>query len=625
MQHPLQKFHHLAISKYCHLLFIIGMAFILLTLPLVAAQAKPDSMNTKTGTDTLKGRINVNSTEDSLNSGDGKCTLREALENSNNNNRTYVDCESGGSDVDTIVLSSRNHCLQSTGLRITDHLNITTNGGQATINGKCDEESIVGSVLYSSDSITINLSNLKITGGSNPNGGGIYITNDDNNLTLNDCVVSNNEATSTGGGISTIGYLTLINTVIENNTHGRSTCSSSGEISSMLGLGIYATGNLVVKNSTIRNNQSTLSCSSRTNMYPGAIMGGGIYSSGTLTMEQSTVDNNIVKHWGAYATTSSGGGLYNMGTALITNSTITNNHALLSAGGIHNSSRLTLRSSTVTHNSVDHGDERYDIFRGDYVTNDGEGGGINNWGILILSDTILSNNDAGEGMNCMGSINQVDHVISDDLAECAAPSVGSHIIIANPQLQDLDENGGATKTRALKQSSPAIDAGSCDADHDGVIDSTTDQRGEARVSGSACDIGAYERSTANSSQQSTTQPGSADTNKTTSSGSTESATAESTTEEDASPASSGASAETTESNDDDSTSTGTNSTTTATSAPADTASAATSTTSSSASGGSGSGCSLNKRQPFGSQFEKWVLMITILMMMAVRFKVKSSV
>jgi hypothetical protein len=53
-------------------------------------------------------------------------------------------------------------------------------------------------------------------------------------------------------------------------------------------------------------------------------------------------------------------------------------------------------------------------------------------------------------------------------------------------LGPLADNGGPTQTHALLPSSPAIDAG----DNNGCP--PTDQRGVARPSGLACDIGAYE-------------------------------------------------------------------------------------------------------------------------------------
>jgi hypothetical protein len=63
-------------------------------------------------------------------------------------------------------------------------------------------------------------------------------------------------------------------------------------------------------------------------------------------------------------------------------------------------------------------------------------------------------------------------------------------ITADPKLGSLTNNGGSTETHALQASSPARDAailvqatGDCP---------TSDQRGEPRPHGSACDLGSYE-------------------------------------------------------------------------------------------------------------------------------------
>ncbi len=56
----------------------------------------------------------------------------------------------------------------------------------------------------------------------------------------------------------------------------------------------------------------------------------------------------------------------------------------------------------------------------------------------------------------------------------------------NPLLDPLQDNGGPTFTHALLQGSPAIDAA-----HNAHCLST-DQRGQPRPHGTACDIGAYE-------------------------------------------------------------------------------------------------------------------------------------
>jgi hypothetical protein len=74
----------------------------------------------------------------------------------------------------------------------------------------------------------------------------------------------------------------------------------------------------------------------------------------------------------------------------------------------------------------------------------------------------------------------------DSATSCAFVGAGD-LASTDPFLDVLADNGGSTKTRALKPGSPAIDvaaAAGCPA---------SDQRGTARPQGAGCDIGAYER------------------------------------------------------------------------------------------------------------------------------------
>ena len=54
--------------------------------------------------------ITVNSTSDTLSSGDGACTLREAIINANGDAATYADCTAGSGD-DTISIPAGTYCL----------------------------------------------------------------------------------------------------------------------------------------------------------------------------------------------------------------------------------------------------------------------------------------------------------------------------------------------------------------------------------------------------------------------------------------------------------------------------------------------------------------------------------
>jgi len=114
------------------------------------------------------------------------------------------------------------------------------------------------------------------------------------------------------------------------------------------------------------------------------------------------------------------------------------------------------------------------------ITNNGSAavGSFN--GTIILRNSILAGNVAP---NCYAptgvTIAYEGANISDDDG-CGGPT---EIIIADPKLAPLADNGGPTKTRALMTGSPAINAGSsCSV--------SVDQRYVPRDS--VCDLGAYE-------------------------------------------------------------------------------------------------------------------------------------
>jgi hypothetical protein len=109
------------------------------------------------------------------------------------------------------------------------------------------------------------------------------------------------------------------------------------------GAGIYSEGTLTVANSIIDNNTA-----GRSGLGSGTGNGGGIFNSGTLTVTNSTIANNAAGY--------SGPGIadYNAGTITVTNSTIANNVGLDSYGAaiyIGGAITLTVTKSTVVGNS----------------------------------------------------------------------------------------------------------------------------------------------------------------------------------------------------------------------------------------------------------------------------------
>ena len=115
-----------------------------------------------------------------------------------------------------------------------------------------------------------------------------------------------------------------------------------------------------------------------------ASYGGGIVNNGTLGLEDIVFSN--------INNTGNGGGLFNDGFATLNDVTISHNTATTYAGGIYNQvgGVLTLTNATIHGNTV----------------TGGPGGGILNFGSVILSDVVIDHNVAsgsGGGLHTQGS------------------------------------------------------------------------------------------------------------------------------------------------------------------------------------------------------------------------------
>ncbi len=205
--------------------------------------------------------------------------------------------------------------------------------------------------------------------------------------------------------------------------------------------------------------------------------GGGIANSGSLTGWNLTIAFNQAA--------GGGGAVFNASasaTALL-NCTIFSNKVTASlggvGGGVENNGLLSVTNCTICQN---------------LTTNSfGDGGGIYSISSTnFISSSIIANNTSAngpdmegtfrsQGYNLVGKTNGssgfTNGIQNDQVGSISAP--------LNPLLGPLQDNGGPTATLALLPGSPAIDAG-------GVPVLTTDQRGRARPSGSAGDIGAFE-------------------------------------------------------------------------------------------------------------------------------------
>jgi CSLREA domain-containing protein len=339
--------------------------------------------------------ITVNTTADEQNT-NGKCSLREAVINANNNDQSgSTDCPAGSSTgEDTITFSLAplsTITLNTQPLLIEDRAGLTIDGGKASIT---------------------------ISGGNE-----VRVFAVDGKLTLKNLTVSDGFSQAFGGSLFNDGEVEMINSTFAQN-------SAAG--------------------------------------------GGAIFNQGMITVTNSTFSLNDAR-------TSDGGGIFNSGLLTVTNSTFSLNSAAGKGGGIeHNNDTLplTVTNSTLSKNSA---------FQGGGIFN------TNSGGTATLSNTVVANNPTGE--NCVGPV--IDGGYNIDDGKTCGFSIAHHSKPStDPQLDPggLQYNGGPTRTIALLQGSPAIDAipkgqSGCATTTNPI---TTDQRGVKRPQGTGCDIGAYE-------------------------------------------------------------------------------------------------------------------------------------
>jgi hypothetical protein len=253
-------------------------------------------------------------------------------------------------------------------------------------------------------------------------------------------------------------------------TKGRT--SASGD-----GAGIYSQSDLNLHDVTITGNNS-------------GRRGGGLDSySSALNIDHSTISGNTA------VSTGGGIGKYQSGLS-IADSTIAGNTSTNSRGGglYLYSVGSTATPATITGSTI----------VGNQATSaaNGRGGGLYAYfGVLHLQNTILAGNTAAKSgpdeATYNGNVTLAFSFLGSPFGGVVydAPPGGTNIIGGDPKLGPLQNNGGATDTRAPAQDSPVVDRGS-------AFGLTTDQRGFPRTfdvpwlgnaaGGDGTDIGAVE-------------------------------------------------------------------------------------------------------------------------------------
>jgi CSLREA domain-containing protein len=217
-----------------------------------------------------------------------------------------------------------------------------------------------------------------------------------------------------------------------------------------------------------------------------AASGGAVFSAGTLYLTRSLVSSNT-------GTGLFGGGIINIntqGTSIISNSTITNNSGE-KGGGIYNFGSLLLVNNTISHNTAS--------IAGSSVLNDSVG-------TVNVLNTIIGMDVSSTASSLSGAFNSLGNNLITDARNSTGFTNGtngdqvSNNNTINPLLGALADNGGQTDTRALLDGSPAINAGSscvytgtCSQPLPQNFRLTTDQRkNNRRLGGSTVDVGAFE-------------------------------------------------------------------------------------------------------------------------------------
>jgi hypothetical protein len=226
----------------------------------------------------------------------------------------------------------------------------------------------------------------------------------------------------------------------------------SGGLSSRLFV-IASTGNVTFRNVAIVNGSDQTGSGA-----------GAVFLIGTALMDHVLLANNQSDFTGGAVFVKSTGQL------TLVNSTVSGNVSV-QGGGINSNGTVTIWNSTITNNASANG-----------------GGIVVSEGNVYLRNSIIANNNGSDGpfdSNCSVGSNAVLLYSGTNLSNDGSCGSAPNMVIADPKLGPLADNGGPTKTHALGATSPAIDGGT-------LCTETTDQRYVTRNQGTTCDVGAFE-------------------------------------------------------------------------------------------------------------------------------------
>jgi hypothetical protein len=206
------------------------------------------------------------------------CTLRKAVNNANDNDISYPQCQGGEASpvVDTIVFNVPGTITFALGgppedggesgdLDVTDDLTIIGHPDGTTI-----DAADLGRVFHVHPGVTLTLVNIHITNGNeNAGGGGVYVSNATLNLdgvTVSNCYTNSGD----GGGI-----------FADNSTLNITNSTISGNRNILIGAGMSVQGGTTnITNTTITANHNETG------------LAGGINAGGTVNLRSSILAGN---------------------------------------------------------------------------------------------------------------------------------------------------------------------------------------------------------------------------------------------------------------------------------------------------------------------------------------------
>jgi hypothetical protein len=339
--------------------------------------------------------------------------------------------------------------------------------------------------------------------------GGGAIFEDGGSLTVIDCTFMNNQCASSGedvsgGAINGQGIGTLI---VEGSTFTGNSGSNGGAIGTQ-------DENVTVVNSTFTGNKATgtggnpgnggdggamsydgamvswTMCGDTFSNNSGVASGGAIfrvaYSDEAVNIDRSTFDGNSVD-----PSTGNAGGLYlEYATITMTRTTISHNSAHFGGGiWIGHNAVAKITNDTIADNTATMGGGVWfaggvtgTLLNVTVAGNAGNGMAGGDTGVT-LENTLIANNTKG---SLEGEVS-CDHTHTGAGANMEFPGDSSSpctssVLVADPELGPLENNGGVTQTMAPAAGSPAIGKGSACP--------STDQTDQSRMS--SCTLGAVE-------------------------------------------------------------------------------------------------------------------------------------